>query len=113
MDNIKAGTLNTLGILVDSLDLIERTEEALAKSRLSKGLLYIPEGITDVSRDPDDSRYGLPCVVVGGYTIHGPKELLDQVKLIDFKRETSPELQERAEKIRKQIRELTELINSW
>lgn len=113
MNNIKAGTLDTLEILVDSLDLIERTEEAIAKSRLSKGLLYIPEGITEISRDPEDSRYNLPCIVTNGYTIYGSKELLDQVKFIDFRRESDPHLQERAEKIRSQIKELTKLINSW
>ena len=80
---------------------------------MNAGLLFIPEGITEVSQDPEDSRYGLPCIVIGGYTIYGEKELLEQVRLVDFHREDDPKLQEVADRTRDQIKELTEFIQTW
>lgn len=84
MENMNEYTRKNIQILEDELELITRSEKAQEQSILRNGIISLPAGLTAESIDPDSTNFGQPAIVVGGVTIHGPQELLDEVKLIEF-----------------------------
>lgn len=99
-----------IALLEDELDLLEETNAARERAASMAGIVFLPEGLTTESLDPDHPNYGMPAIVVGGYTIHGPKEMLDQVKLIKFDSAPIPNFEERKAKLRWQIANLRESL---
>lgn len=112
--------------ICDDLLLVSRTASATAKSRLNGGLLFVPDGLSNVSQTDgeidgedgaltDDTGDSFEEELIEAMTtpiadvssasavvplvVRGPEDLGDKIKLIKFERSYDPQLALHAEKL--------------
>ena len=123
-DSSLRGLLDTC----DQLLLMDRAAATAARSRLSAGLLFVPDGFsnaTEAEGDMDSADYvaneaeSFEEELIAGITkpvedvnsvaslmptvIRGPEELGEKIRLIPFSREADPQLNQRAERLLERI----------
>lgn len=117
--------MNLKDNLVEELSLVERTIELMDKSRMNKGILFIPEGLKASPDTLDDDSFEDELIEAMsqpvsedfsetsfmGFIIRGPEALLDKVKHIDFTRddEFRETLCARVDNLKTRIKHLEEL----
>jgi hypothetical protein len=118
--------------LCDELLLVSRTASATAKSRLNGGLLFVPDGLSNVTQSEgeldldgevapltDDVSDSFEEELIDAMTtpiadvssasavvplvVRGPEDLGDKIKLIKFERSFDPQLAQRADRLIERI----------